>query len=316
MKNKELIEISIGEINNKDRTFSLSYPLYPLPLASFIKETGFISPLILRRQKGNRRYQIVSGFKRAAILKKRSQGKIPAFIFSEKEMPDKKAILLSFYENLSHRQFNEIEKALAIEKLFSLGKIPEERLINFFLPLLGLPRSKKYLDGYFALSGLEEPVKKDLVQGIIGVEVGIILAGFNPLVRKLFLRLIKRLKLNQNKTKEVITLLGEISRREDRLIPSLLREEPIRKVQNFSTLRDYLLNRRYPEFKAYEKNFLKLTKKLKLSSGIKIVPPPFFEDDKLKINLEVKEEKELEEILSSLNKAFKSKRFGEILSFL
>ncbi len=314
MTTKKLIEISPQEINEKDRTFCLSFPLLPFPLAFFIRETGFLSPLVLRKQKGDKGYQIVLGFKRMAVLRKTKR--IPAFVFSERELPNKKAILLSLYENLSERRFNEIEKSMAIEKLRSLAKITDEKLIDFFLPLLGLPRNKDYLKNYLRLGKLEGATKKAVSQREISVDMGIILAGLCPLERKLFFSLIKRLRLNQNKARIIIALLEEIGRREERSIALLLREKPVRSLQDFPTLRNYLLTRRYPEFKAYEKRFSGLVKRLKLPSKIKIIPPPFFEEDRLKVNLEIKEHKESKEILSHLNSAFQKKEFEELLSML
>lgn len=313
MTTKKHVEVSPPEINEKDRTFCLSFPLLPEPLAFFIKETGFISPLVLRKREG-KGCQIVLGFKRAAALKRVKR--IPAFVFSERELPNKKAILLSFYENLSRRRFNEIEKSTAIEKLRSLAKITDEKLINFFLPLLGLPRNKDYLKNYLRLGKLEERVKKAVTQREISVEVGTILAGLCPRERKLFFSLIKRLRLNQNKAKIIIDLLEEIGRREEISMELLIREKTVRSLQDFPALRNYLLARRYPEFKAYEKRFSGLVKGLKLPSKIKIIPPPFFEEDRLKVNLEIKERRELKAILSHLNSAFEKKEFGELLSML
>ena len=313
MTNNRLIEILSEEISRQDKTFCLSFPILPEPLGFFIKETGFISPLVLRKEKG-KGCQIVLGFKRMAALKRAKR--IPAFVFSEKELPKKKAILLSFYENLSRRRFNEIEKSMAIEKLRSLAKITDEKLISFFLPLLGLPRNKDCLKHYLRLGKLEGMIKKAVTQGEISVETGIILAGLCPRERKLFFNLIKRLRLNQNKAKIIIDLLEEISRREERSIALLLREKPVRNFQDFPSLRNYLLVRRYPELKAYEKKFSGLVKGLKLPSKIKIIPPPFFEEDRLKVNIEIKEQKELKEILSHLNSAFQKKGFGKLLSML
>jgi len=315
MSYNKLIETLPEEIDQRDKTFCLSYPVSPHPLVSFIKESCFISPLVLRKRKESKRYQIVSGFKRMAALKG-IKGKVPAFVFSEKELSVKKAILLNFYENLSQRHFNDVEKAMVIEKLCSLGKISDEKLINYFLPLIGLPRNKKYLDSYLSLNQLEELIKNTLANGDIGVEAGIILAGLRPLVRQLFFSLIKRLRLNQNKTKEVISLFREISRRERKSIDSLLQEKEIRNSRDFSALRDNLLKRRFPEFKIYEKKFLNLVKGLKLPPKMKIMPPLFFESDRLKINIDIKEEKELEEILSALNRAFQEKKFGKLFSML
>ena len=313
MTNNKLIEIFPEEIRRQDRTFCLSFPLSPFPLAFLLKETGFISPLVLRKAKG-KGYQIVLGFKRMAALKKTRR--VPAFVFSERELPNRKAILLSFYENLSRRRFNEIEKSMAIEKLRSLAKIADEKLIDFFLPLLGLPRNKNYLKNYLSLGNLEEAIKKAVIHGEISVEVGIILAGLCSRERKLFFSLIKRLRLNQNKAKIIITLFEEISRREEKSMELLLRERPVRSLQDFPALRNYLLARRYPEFKAYEKRFSGLVKGLKLPSKIKIIPPPFFEENKLKVNLEIKAQKELKEILFHLNSTFQKKEFGELLSML
>lgn len=316
MINKELKEIPIQEIDFQDKTFCLNFSVSSYPLGLFIKETKFLSPLILRKKRGKRRYQIVSGFKRVEALKTQKQRKLPAFIFRERELPERKALLLNFYENLSQRPFNEIEKSLVIKKLQSLSKISEEKLIKFFLPLLGLPPSKKYLENYLSLDKLEDRIKKALAQGELSLEVGMILTRLNPAERKLFLKLIQRIGLNQNKAKIIFNLVEEISHRENKSIRALLQEKEVKEARDFSHLRDYLWKKRYPELSAYGKIFFDLTKGLKLSPGIKITPPPFFEDNKLKIHLEIKEEKELKELLSTLKRVFQDRQFGKLLSLL
>ncbi len=313
MTKDRLIEIPMHEIDGKDKTFCLSFPVAVYPLASLIEETGYIYPLLLRKTK--KKYQVISGFKRLEIFKGKKK-MIPAFVFTRKELSDRKAILLSFYENLAGRHFNAAEKSMAFEKLRSLGKIKDEELISRFLPLTGLPAGKKCLEDYLSLSVLEPAVKRELAEGKISVETGVILAGLPALERKYFLKLIKKIYLNQNKAKIIATLIKEISRREHRPVLSLFKEELIKDSRSFSDLRDYLFSRRYPEVKKYEREFLNLVKNLKLPAGIEILPPPFFERDRFKMNIEIKEEGELQKILLTLQRAFETQEFKKLISML
>ena len=108
----------------------------------------------------------------------------------------------------------------------------------------------------------------------------------NPIQRVDFARLFEQLKLSLNKQKEIITLIGEIARREDISIrqvlacdtfQQILTDEDLDRGQKGRKIRSFLRQRRFPRIVKAEQNYHAHLKKLKLNPDIKLIPPKEFE---------------------------------------
>jgi len=115
-------------------------------LASSIKATGVLQPVIVRRIAGAGRYQLVTGERRLRAAKIAGISKIPAIVRS---VDDREMMELSLIENIQRENLNPIEEARAfnslVEKLGMTHDQVSERVgkqrvsITNSLRLLGLP---------------------------------------------------------------------------------------------------------------------------------------------------------------------------------
>ena len=88
-------------------------------LRSSIQEVGLIQPVLLREKPDG--YQIVSGFRRIAVVRELGHPEIDSRIVGE-ETEDLKLFFISLHENLTSRGFNTVEKAMALGKLVHLSR--------------------------------------------------------------------------------------------------------------------------------------------------------------------------------------------------
>ena len=120
----------------------------------------------------------------------------------------------------------------------------------------------------------------------------------------IFSKLFNDLKLGTNKQREILTLVKEISLREDIPIIKILEQdrlgeilnnEDIERNQKVSEIIKRLKNRRFPSLTKAEDEFEKYVKKLGLNNHLKLIPPNSFEGNTFSLNIRFKNLKDLED---------------------
>src|SRR5574344_886125 len=123
-------ELDIKYINFENYNFLISYPLEDLELENSIKNFGIINPVILEREGDF--YNIISGVKRLKIAKSLNMKIIPSYVleFKNNIVSDFDRINLFLDDNLIGRKkdFNEIEKANLIYKLYNVFELKDEEI--------------------------------------------------------------------------------------------------------------------------------------------------------------------------------------------
>jgi hypothetical protein len=128
--------------------------------------------------------------------------------------------------------------------------------------------------------------------------------------------------LSLNKQKEILTLVKEISLREDIPIPKVIKTDRVQKIltnedidrnQKIRKIRIYLKQRRFPVITAAENKFENQLKKLKLGSGTKLIPPDNFEGTTYILKLFFKNLNELKDRQSSIDALIKNPSLRKIL---
>ena len=138
--------VSIESIDIDDYLTSFSFDIPPISLKQSIEEIGVIHPVTLVPL--GKSFRIVCGHKRIKIVSQLKIKEIPARILSP--APDEEAMLmLNLSENQFLHQYSDIEKGLILSKLCTV-KIPGVRIIEKYMPMLGLEKSKKLLDDYLS----------------------------------------------------------------------------------------------------------------------------------------------------------------------
>ncbi len=311
MKKKNL---SLKEIFLKDERFRISYYFSLDKLMLSIKEVGLLNPpLVTFRDK---HFIIVSGWKRILACIKLSLSSIPVFVIEEED--ELKVFLAAFYENLATREFSLLEKSEILSRLKRFGE-DEKKIAKHYLPLLDIPSTLSHLESYLAFSEFDSGVKRIIHQKNMPFSSVKLLAEFTPQERKSFLPLL--LPSGQNRMKEILEDLKEISRRSDippkeilssKEILDIMESENLSPLQKADKIRLVLKKKRYPALYSRKESFDSLLKKLQLPKTIKVKPSLFFEEENFFVNFSFGNREELKANLLKLQELASKQRLSEI----
>ena len=316
---KLIQKIPLQQIDLSDETFSVNFMPDLQRLRSSIKERGLIQPVLLR-EKGDR-YQIVCGFRRISVYHELVNPEIEARVFKEKEMDDLGLFCVSLHENLTTRGFNTLEKAIALDKLVHYFQIDPIVLIKTFLPLFSLEPHEKILKTYLSLARMENEVKSYILEEEVSRSNIRILSHFNSEDRMALLPLFSALKLGENRLREMLTLLEEISQRDQIRVKDIAHRPEIQAIlsqkeftpsQKTELVKKVLIDFRYPKMRQMEKGFEKKRKDLNLPPHLSLHHQPFFEGGGLRIEFQFETMEEFRSILSSLSVLPEKKEFQEM----
>ena len=316
-----ILKIPLEHIDLSDETFSVNFMPDLGRLRSSIKEMGIIQPVLLRK-KGDR-YQIVSGFRRIQVIREFGIPAIEAKVYQENELDDFRLFSLSLHENLTGRGLNTVEIAYVLDKLVHRFQIDPGVVIRTFLPLLSLETNEKILNTYLSLARMEEEIKRHVVQEKVSRSN---IRRFSSLAsedRMAVLSLVSSLKLGENSLREVLTLLEEISRREQRKVRDIVERPEIRTVlshqeltpsQRTERVKKVLMDLRFPRLRRLEEIFDEKRKGLNLPPGLSVHHQPYFEGKGFKVELRFETLEEYRSLVNSLSGLPDKEAFQDLLA--
>jgi len=316
-----ILSIPLEHIELSDETFSVNFMPDLGRLRSSIKEIGLIQPALLRG-KGER-YQIVSGFRRIQVVRELGIPAIEARVFQESEADDFRLFSITLHENLTGRGLNAVEIAYVLERLVHRFRVDPGVVIQTFLPLLSLETNEKILNTYLSLARMEEEIKRYVVQEKVSRSNIRRFSSFPSEDRMAILALVSRLKLGENSLRETLTLLEEISRREQRGVRDIVERPEIRTVlshqeltssQRTERVKKGLMALRYPRMSRLEELFDVNRKGLNLPSGLAVLHPPYFEGKGLKVELRFETLQEYRSLVNSLSGLPEKEAFQDLLA--
>jgi hypothetical protein len=148
------------------------------------------------------------------------------------------------------------------------------------------------------------------------------LSAFTPDDRMAILSLISPLRLGENRLRETLTFLEEISRRNQCSardivgrpeIQAILSQKELTSSQKAERVKKVLKDLRYPKMHQMEEEFEKKKRDLNLPSNVSLHHPPFFEGRGLKIEFQFETMKEYRAILKSLSNLADKKEVEEMI---
>jgi len=318
MKTTQMIPLQ--QIDLSDDTFSVSYLPDVQKLRSSIEEIGLIQPVFLREKSG--KYQIVCGFRRISVMKELGKSEIESKVFEEKEMDEFQFFSLSLHENLTTRGFNTVEKAIALDKLIHRFQMDPDIVLQTFLPLFLLEPNEKILNTFLSLAQMEEETKAYVLKEEVSRSNIRKFAALNPGDRIAILSLISLLKLGENRLREILTLLEEISRRNQNRVREIVQRPEIQAVlsqkeltpsQKTERVKKILVDLRYPKMHQLEEEFEKKKKGLNLPSSVTLHHQPFFEGRGLRVQFQFETMEEYKAVLSTLSQLVDKDEFRELI---
>jgi len=306
--------LSPDEIYLKDERFRISYYFSLQRLMDSLRKIGLINPPLVTVRNG--RFILVTGWKRVLACLQLSFASIPVEVSGVDD--DLQNFLIAVHENLATREFSLIEKAEIIGKLKTLG-VKKNEVIRNYLPLLDIPANSSFYELYLSLAGFEPELKEVIHKKDIPLSVLQIFSELKPEAQKLVLPIL--LPLGQNKQKEILEDLLEISRRENIGVENILQNEEILSIQGLEklsplqkadTIRSFLRKRRYPSFSRWKESFDSSLKKMRWPKEIALKHTPFFEDEDMSVTFSFKNKKEYEENVEKLKQMASKKEFSKL----
>ena len=150
-----LVNIAISDIDLTPGPFCMSFHFNLEPLKASIEKFGVINPPYLLRNPDNN-FLVVAGYRRLMAVKELGWPDIICHV-----LPDSfslfDALLFNLNDNLIHRQLNNIEKGMILQRLTRF--ISTEDIVTNFMPILGISSNKQQLELFLGLEELEERIK-------------------------------------------------------------------------------------------------------------------------------------------------------------
>ncbi len=315
--------IQISNLNINDDSFRITFAPKLESLEASIRSVGIIVPIIVRHTPEGT-YQIVSGYKRVLAMQNLARQSLPALVHEANDLSPTQAFLWNLHENASARRLNIIEQAVAVQKLHQFLSIPEQELVNQFLPLLGEAPSYKILHQLLSLGSLTEPLKNHVVQKDVALSSAARIAEFTPATQQELLGVLTHIKPSTNKLNELLALLREISARDGLSVEEILSRYQLLQVvadpnaspaDKVRALRQALRGVRLPQLTERQKQLASLIESLNLPTTAKVVADPYFENDKIKLEYQFSQPEELGELIKQIQQAFEQQKWQQIFEW-
>ena len=321
--NKKVEAIGVSEINAQDRTFAISPPWWPIdPLIESVRLGGILSPLHIQAIGRNQK-RIITGFRRYEAARRIGLQVVPCIISVEEDSPTT-LFLQALLDNLAVRSFHPLEKAIALVKLFSQFNVAPEKVVEEFLPLLGIRGDRFHLDHYLRLGALPERLQRSLADSL-EPEVALKLARWKEEEQNLFLTLIRKYQLGKNRQLEVFILLDELRAKQGKNSMSIWEQsqasqidedEHLPQAERWMKITGHLRRLRFPLLSQHERQYDTLRAALKIPPQIQFQMPPFFEGDRIRVGMTFSRREELHTLADKLKEIAEKKELEEILKLL
>ena len=290
--------IGIDQVDARDRTCCISYPLEDDLLASSIARFGILVPLGLI----NREPPImVTGFKRFEAAKRLAISKVP-YVFLD--IDERRALLTSISDNLK-RPLNTIEKACCVEKMDALG-FPKEEIYEM-ARLIGLPAREQTLESARAMKSMGEGAKALVARQNLPLPAvdELLLLDTQEVAR--VVRLVDPFRSTTSLLREVLRLLVLVKTKKGRID-----FEELENSKDMEALRQSLKRATHPLLSRMAERLGKIREASALPPHIRIQVDPVFEKESIDIQVRARDEAEVAEALKKLEALSKKGLFRSI----
>lgn len=273
--------VRLSSIDSANDLFRITTKKDCTDLARSIQAVGLINPPLLRHMEPG--FSVVYGFRRIEACRVLGHQSIVCRV-ADPDLSPLYCAKLAVLDNSSQRELNWVEQSNAIWLLarFSDG----EKQLRSILTDMGLPASPSFVEKMKSIKMLPESIKTGILANRISLPVSLKLMEMDKEGATVLSDIFQKLNLSLNKQLEMLTLVNEISHRDDISIMAIFQEPAIRNIldqddpeKNHAAglLRDYLKKRRFPEISRAEQEFEKLKKSLNLPKNIQFHAPRYFE---------------------------------------
>ncbi|MCU0595511.1 MAG: ParB N-terminal domain-containing protein [Desulfobacterota bacterium] len=287
--------------------YTLSFGFNLDGLRESLERVGLINPpLVAMNKEGS--LDIVSGYRRILAMAKMGERRCLCEDVTSVLPSALERLLANLWENLSTRKFNDVEKALILDKL--QAHVAKEEILNSFMPLLSLPSHEGTRRFYLKLLRLEEADQMAIAREEISTKAAkAVLEMEEDSWRPLF-KWISLARLNFNQQLKFIEYVQDISRREglhvcevlaDKALMEVLSDYRLNTPQKAKALLGILKARRYPRLSAAQHSVERALAAITLPEGASIQYDPYLEDPQYRLEIKFSSGKGLKADLHKLH---------------
>lgn len=302
----EITPVSVDRIDTADHTFKITTNTDTNDLTSSIGSVGLLQPPILMPMATG--YRTVTGFRRIAACEGLNLTPIAARLLP----PDTSPMVcaqMAVADNALQRPLNLIEQSRAYALLNRLaGHSPT--WLNMAASV-GLTGSQAALDRVLPIADMPACLQTALLEGSIALPTALQIQRLSLDDRLVLCEFFRRIHTGLNLQREILTLIGEISLRDDTSMAAVLAQDELRAVidnpdipapQKVQQLRKILKTKRYPALSHAEALYDQQLKRLKLDPCVQLHHPPFFEGRSYRLTLAVESRRQLKSLISELER--------------
>lgn len=284
--------------------FPLRFGTDSRKLQASLKSHGLLRPLVLYRKDA--RMHVLDGMERLTFLKEQGDKNLETYVHDESNMDMRVAFLLYLEINHWHRPFNIVEKARALQTAHDLFR--GEGIPQAFWDLAGVRQNIRVTQQYRDFLKLPDVLHKFAVNNNMPLATMLLFLRFHPSEIEAMASRLCRLPLNPNRLTEILSLLVDLTRRDelralevlDEILPRVEMEStPVQKEQ---TLRSVLLRKRNPNYEKRLREFEAAVKRLKLDDKIRVTPSPYFEEACVDVNTRFTSMEDVRALMETLEK--------------
>jgi ParB-like chromosome segregation protein Spo0J len=299
-------QVDLAEISDQPGPYCMSFRFDLDPLMRSIRKFGLIQrPFIIESENGKK--DVVIGFRRILALKSLKWDRAPMKVLAGDELSPSDLLLLSLYDNLSSRSFNDVERGMILKRLKPY--FSGEEIRRDYMPLLGLPSNESTRILYEKLEELDMALRTSCANGDLSLKTIKALLEMDPEARHALFQWIKDLKLNFNQQTLLVENTLDISLKEETTVLQVLQEKSLLSIKEDQKLNNpqkakrtlsYLRSRRFPLLTRSEEAFEKRISGLGLPERVKISHAPFFENPDYRLEILFRDGKVLGETVKNL----------------
>jgi ParB/RepB/Spo0J family partition protein len=317
---EKLISVPLSDLDLNDRLtdFSLIPNGCPEKLLDSVKEVGIRHPISIC--SANKPYKIISGHKRVRATIKAGLTHIPAFLVPI--MDD--ALVTNLKENFALRQYSDIEKGCILNKLIAEG-IEEDTIIDLYMPLLELERSKKIFQDLILVEKISFGLQELLHQSNVPVKVYQVFFNWDSENQDAAEKFFATTRPGVNKWRDLLELIEEISKR-DGISPKdifsapatieILKDNSLTPPQKYDRVHQALQQKRYPVLSDLKKQVARALDEIKLDDKTRFKYQEAFESDEMKLELKFRDERELSQQVEKIFQALQSGSIEKLIKII
>jgi ParB/RepB/Spo0J family partition protein len=305
-----LISVPLSDLDLNDRLtdFSLYPNGCPEKLLDSVKEVGIRHPISIC--SANKPYKIISGHKRVQATIKAGLTNIPAFLVPTMD----NALVTNLKENFALRLYSDIEKGCILNKLIA-EEIEENTIIDLYMPLLELERSKKIFQDLILVEKIDLGLQKLLHHSNVPVKVFQVFFAWDNKNQEAAETFFTATRPGVNKWRDFLELTEEISRRDGTFPKDIfsapatietLEDKGLTPPQKYDRVQQALQKKRYPVLSDLKKQIARALDEMKLDDKTRFKYQETLESDEMKLELKFRDERELSQQVEKIFKALQS----------